>query len=40
MSVNCCHELMPVLEAFVCAEVGMDMYREWKKVEFPKQYCI
>jgi hypothetical protein len=20
--------------------VGLDMYREWKKTEFPKQYCI
>jgi hypothetical protein len=20
--------------------VGLDMYREWKKIEFPKKYCI
>jgi hypothetical protein len=20
--------------------VGLDMYREWKKIEFPKDYCI
>jgi hypothetical protein len=20
--------------------VGLDMYREWKKIEFPREYCI
>jgi hypothetical protein len=20
--------------------VGLDMYRDWKKIEFPKEYCI
>jgi hypothetical protein len=20
--------------------VGLDIYREWKKIEFPKEYCI
>jgi hypothetical protein len=20
--------------------IGLDMYREWKKIEFPKEYCI
>jgi hypothetical protein len=20
--------------------VGLDLYREWKKIEFPKEYCI
>jgi hypothetical protein len=20
--------------------VGLDMYREWKKIEFPKEYCV
>jgi hypothetical protein len=20
--------------------VGLDMYREWNKMEFPKDYCI
>ena len=20
--------------------IGLDMYREWKKIGFPKEYCI
>jgi hypothetical protein len=20
--------------------IGLGMYREWKKIEFPKEYCI
>jgi hypothetical protein len=27
-------------EIYASLNVGLDMYREWKKIEFPKAYSI
>jgi hypothetical protein len=35
-----CLEILATIQSNTIDYVGLDMYREWKKIEFPKEYYI
>jgi hypothetical protein len=37
--VNKINKIINASEGYI-DYVGLDMYREWKKIGFPKEYCI